>query len=243
MTKPFLIVSDTHLGAVPDETERRFRAFLDHAGSDASGLLINGDLFDFWFEYRSVVPRRHYRVVAALRDVIEGGIPIWFVAGNHDAWGGSFLRDEVGLTLLEGPVEMELMGRRALIAHGDGVGTGDLRYRALKRFIRHPVTVGAFRALHPDLGARIAERVSSTDQKKADAPDSRSRADFIRDWGTEQLRRRPELDMVLAGHAHIPEVLEVEDGRHFVNSGDWIHHYSYISIPDVVGPPELLYWP
>lgn len=241
MSKPYLIVSDIHLGAVPEETERRFRRFLAHVAGAASGLLVNGDLFDFWFEYRTVVPAQHYRVLAALRDVVEAGVPISFVGGNHDGWGGSFLRDEVGLTMLEGPVEMEIGGRRALVAHGDAVGEGDLGYKALRRVIRHPVTVGAFRMLHPDLGARIAARVSTTEEKAAGSDDSLSRASAIRKWATGVLRERPELGMVIAGHAHHPEVLEAEPGRYFVNSGDWIHHFTYVELA-AGEPPRLLTW-
>src|SRR5688572_5055615 len=148
--RPFLIVSDIHLGAVPSGTERAFRAFLAHVAEHSSGLLINGDLFDFWFEYRSVVLREHYRVLASLADVVERGLKVWFVGGNHDAWGGSFLREEVGVELVVGPVEMQLAGRRTLVAHGDGVGKGDFKYRAMKACIRHPAVVGMFRQLHPD---------------------------------------------------------------------------------------------
>lgn len=242
MTKPFLIVSDIHLGAVPVETERRFRAFLAHAAASASGLLINGDLFDFWFEYRSVVPRKHYRVLAALRDVVESGVPTWFVGGNHDAWGGSFLSDEVGLTIIQGPTEMEIGGRRALIAHGDAVGHGDLGYRLLRRAIRHPLTVGAFRLLHPDLGARIADRVSSTEEKAHGESGAKHRAEPIRAWGVAALRSRPELDLVVTGHAHLPEILEVAPGRHYVNAGDWVTHYTFVELPAVSGTPRLVTW-
>lgn len=122
--KPFIVVSDTHLGAVPPATERRFREFLDYAASEASGLLINGDLFEFGIAYRSVVLREHVRVLAKLADVVESGLPVYFVPGNHDylEWYGNILRDDVGLTLLPDPVVMEIAGRRALITHGDTVG-------------------------------------------------------------------------------------------------------------------------
>src|SRR5215211_1640097 len=170
---PYLIVSDAHLGAVPRATEAAFRDFLAHVPGAASGLLINGDLFDFWFEYGTVILREHYRTLAALATVVEAGVPVTFMGGNHDAWAGSFLRDEVGIALLDGPTELELAGRWTLVAHGDGVGRGDYKYRALKRFIRSPVVVGAFRVLHPDLGTRIA-RIASTTEHKADTGDAHS---------------------------------------------------------------------
>jgi UDP-2,3-diacylglucosamine hydrolase len=241
--RPFLVVSDIHLGAVPPATERAFRGFLSFAADTASGLLINGDLFDFWFEYRSVVLREHYRVLAALADVVERGLPVWFVGGNHDAWGGSFLRDEVGVQLVSGPVEMELAGRRTLVAHGDGVGAGDLKYRALKACIRHPAIVGAFRQLHPDWGSWIAGRVSTTDAKSrfSDAM-AAGRARYIRDWAVATLKADPALELVIAGHSHVPLVEEVEPGRFYANSGDWIHHRTYLMLQEGGTAPELRSW-
>lgn len=243
-SKPVYIVSDIHLGAVPPATERAFRRFLDHAAEHASFLLINGDLFDFWFEYRHVILAEHYRVVAKLRDVVEAGVPVAFVGGNHDAWAGPFLRDEVGIALHQGPVEMTLAGRRTLVAHGDGVGRGDLKYRALKRLIRNPVTVGAFRALHPDWGRRIAGLASSTEHK-ADTGDraAAGRAAFIHAWALERMRTDAGIDLVLAGHAHRASRTEVEPGRFYVNSGDWLNTFDYVVLPSAAGPPELRHWP
>ena len=241
--KPFLIVSDTHLGAVPPETERAFRRFLLEAGATASGLLINGDLFDFWFEYRTVIPRKHYRVLAAMADVVEQGVPVWFMGGNHDAWGGSFLERDVGVTVLHGPTTLQMAGRKALVAHGDGVGSGDLGYRALKRVIRHPLTVGAFRLLHPDWGTWLATRVSTTHEKAEPADTSGlSRAAPIRAWARERLLLEEDLDLVVAGHAHVPEIDEIAPGRFYVNSGDWVRHRSYVELPADGSAPVLRSW-
>jgi UDP-2,3-diacylglucosamine hydrolase len=245
MAKPTYIVSDQHLGAVPASTERAFRRFLDHAASEAGALLINGDLFDFWFEYRSVILREHFRVVAKLADLVDAGVQVTFIGGNHDAWAGSFLRDEVGIDVRIGPVEMELGGRKALVAHGDGVGTGDYKYRALKRVIRSGLAIGAFRRLHPDWGRRIAEMASSTEHK-AQTGDlrARGRAAFIQAWAETVMRERPELDLVVAGHAHMATLLEVSPGRFYVNSGDWIgRDWTYVVLPVGGGAPEVRVWP
>ena len=243
-SKPVYVVSDIHLGAVPATTERAFRRFLDHVAESASLLLINGDLFDFWFEYRHVILAEHYRVLAKLKDVVEAGVRIAFVGGNHDAWAGPFLRDEVGIELHEGPLEMTLGGRRTLVAHGDGVGRGDLKYRALKRMIRNPLTVGAFRTLHPDLGRRIA-LLASTTEHKADTGDAaaRGRAAFIEAWALEQMRADPGIQLVLTGHAHVASLAEVEPGRFYVNSGDWLTTFDYVVLPPGGAPPELRQWP
>lgn len=240
--KPVYVVSDTHLGAVPRETERAFRGFLEHVAQDAGGLLINGDLFDFWFEYRHVILREHFRVVAKLAEVVDAGVKVWFVGGNHDAWAGSFLRDEVGIELLDGPVVLALGGRRTLVAHGDGVGRGDFKYRALKAVIRHRASIGAFRILHPDLGRRIAGMASSTEHKAGGDQAARGRAAYIRQWAVEQLQADPTLQLVLAGHAHLASADEVEPGRWYVNSGDWLNTFDYVVLPPGGGAPELRVW-
>ncbi len=245
MPKPAIVVSDVHLGAVPRATERAFREFLDFAAGNASELVVNGDLFDFWFEYRTVVLREHYRVVARLADVVEAGLPVTFIGGNHDAWTGDFLEEEVGIRVLRGPVETTVAGRKALVAHGDGLGKGDLKYRALRAVIRHPVSIRAFRALHPDFGMRMA-MLASTTEHKADTGDAaaRGRARFIEEWAAEQLGGTTDVEMVLAGHAHVPSVSEVAPGRFYANSGDWIRHFTYLVVhPEPGTPPELRRWP
>jgi UDP-2,3-diacylglucosamine hydrolase len=244
MSKPVYVVSDTHLGAVPESTERAFRGFLRHAADAASFLLINGDLFDFWFEYRTVILREHYRVLAALKDVVEAGVPVAFVGGNHDAWAGAFLRDEIGIALHEGPVEMTLGGRRALVAHGDGVGRGDLKYRAMKAVIRSRPAVWGYRILHPDVSRFITAAASSTEHKAGSGDaGARGRARFIEAWARERLVADPALDLVIAGHAHVPAVVEVAPERWYANAGDWIRHFSYLSLPEGGGAPELRFWP
>lgn len=242
--KPAVVVSDIHLGAVPAATERAFRRFLAWCAGNAGQLLINGDLFDFWFEYRSVILREHYRVAAALADVVEAGVPVTFVGGNHDAWGGSFLRDDVGIDVVDGPVVMDLAGRKTLVAHGDGVGKGDLKYRALKAVIRSRAAVLGFRALHPDLGRRIALLASSTEHKADGGSDEqgKGRARFIAGWAAEQMAADPSLDLVLTGHAHVPSLTEVAPGRWYANSGDWIRSYTYLVLPPGGGPPEMRTW-
>ena len=240
--RPAYVVSDIHLGAVPEATERAFRSFLRHVVVDASELLINGDLFDFWFEYRSVIQAEHYRVLAALTELREAGVRIRFLGGNHDAWGGTFLRERVGIEILREGEEIEIAGRRALVVHGDGMGRGDLGYRVLKRIIRNPVSIGLFRILHPDLGSRVASLVSMTEAKQGTpAMANPERAAELRSWAIEQLKARPDLDLVLAGHTHTPLLEEAAPGRYYVNTGDWINHFTYLVLAPE-GPPELKVW-
>jgi UDP-2,3-diacylglucosamine hydrolase len=239
MAKLDYIVSDTHLGAVPPATERSFLAFLRGISGDARSLLINGDLFDFWFEWGDVIPSRHYRILAALADIVDAGIPVTMIGGNHDAWGGRFLREQVGIALHNGVIRVEYGGRPALIAHGDGLGKGDVKYRMLKAVLRSKPAVWGFRALHPEIGMRIATGVSSTEQKHHKDHASSTRAQFLEHWAREQLAADASLGWVICGHSHVPVLMEIEPGRYYINSGDWIAHRTYVTI-DEAGVPRLL---
>lgn len=234
------IVSDVHLGAVPDATERAFVAFLRAEAPHMRSLLIPGDLFDFWFEWGGITVGRHFRALAAIADVVDAGVPVRMIGGNHDAWGGRFLREEVGIDFRDGPIRLPLGGREALVAHGDGVGSGDLKYRALKTVIRSRAAIAAFRVLHPELGLRLARGVSTTEGKHGGESD-RGRAAYIRRWAVEQLETDPTLGLVVCGHAHLPEVHEVRAAAHYLNTGDWLHHHSYAVLRDGE-PPKLLRW-
>lgn len=226
-----LIVSDAHLGAVPQENERAFHAFLDRVPELAADLLVNGDLFDFWFEYRSVILRRHFATLRRLSELVEAGVGVRLVGGNHDAWAGGFLRDEVGLDLLEGERAMDLRGHRAWVAHGDGLGGGDWAYRALKTVSRSAAGAAAFRLLHPDLATRLAGWMSGTEARHTAGPGAEEgRADRLARHAERLLREDPELDLVVLGHSHRPELREVEPGRYYVNAGDWIHHLTYVAV-------------
>lgn len=242
-SKPVFLVSDLHLGAVPPGTEEAFRRWLLHVKEAGSRLIINGDLFDFWFEYRRVVLSEHVRVLAGLADLVESGVPVLLMGGNHDWWGGDFLRDRIGLDFHQNPVRIQLKGKSMLVAHGDGLGTGDFGYRCLRLFLRNRLTRWLFRWLHPDLGAWLAERVSGTRKEKEAGPGplTAGRAAFIQAWASELLARDSTLDIIAAGHAHSPTVEEVSPGRYYVNSGDWILHRSYVTIGED-GAPVLHEW-
>jgi UDP-2,3-diacylglucosamine hydrolase len=240
MTKPDFIVSDIHLGAVPDSTERRFVSFLEQVGAEAGTLLIAGDLFDFWFEYGEVIPGRHFRTLAALASLVDAGMPVTMAGGNHDAWGGRFLTEHVGIAYHIDPFHIDLGGRRALVAHGDGLGRGDFKYRALKAVIRSRAAIGAFRVLHPELGLRLARSVSSTHEKSDEDLTAEGRAGFLASWAADQLNADPSLALVVCGHSHLPVLHEHSPGRYYLNAGDWISHYTYIVV-DAAGA-ELRAW-
>ena len=253
--RPFLVVSDVHLGAVSADTERAFRAFLRYAGETAAGLVINGDLFDVWIPSRRFVLRPYVRVLAQLAELVEQGLPVYFVGGNHDAleYSERVLREDIGVRVLGDPARLELGPFTALVAHGDGVGMSSGRYSkenaVLRWLLRRPVV----RSLVARLASEdwLYDRVSgwsrvpgivarhSRGEGTGPKPDARR----VESWAREQLRRFPDIDLVLSGHAHLPAWAEVEPGRFYLNTGDWIEHMSYAWLPADRGSPEIRRWP
>ena len=227
--KPVFLASDVHLGAARSGRERDFFAWLEHVGDAASRVILNGDLFDFWFEYRTGPTRGHEDVLSALRATIDGGVPVTLMGGNHDWWGGRYLREEVGVEFLQDPVVREIAGKRALLAHGDGLGTGDASYLALRAVLRSPVTRWAYAWLPPSLGDGIARGVSRTERKWDDwGEKQRARCAALASWARTRLEEDRELELVLLGHTHEPCIQEVAPGRWYVNSGDWVRNRSYV---------------
>lgn len=236
---PAIVISDVHLGGIPADREIRFRRWFAQVGDRTRHLVINGDLFDFWFEYGSVIPRGYTRTLSILASLVDAGVRIDMFGGNHDWWGGAYLEQEIGVHFHREPARIELAGRPALIAHGDGLGNGDLGYRLLKLLLRGRFTRWGFRWIHPDLGAWAARRVSRTEMRgDLEHAPSPERVLALERWARDRLLDDETLDMVLLGHTHQPERKEVAPGRWYLNSGDWIHHCTWVEIPPN-GEPRL----
>jgi len=239
-TRPVYLASDVHLGGVPAERERAFLSWLEATAEVASHVVLNGDLFDFWFEYRSGVPAGYDAVLSVLRALVDGGMPVTLMGGNHDWWGGRFLREEIGVEFLQEPVVRTYAGLRTFLAHGDGLGRGDLGYRALKLVLRSRPTRFAFGLLTPALGDRVAGRVSKTEHRwGAPTTGDRTRAASLEAWAVAKLESEPDLDLVVLGHTHVPRLREVTRGRWYANAGDWVYHGSYLVLREGE-PPSLL---
>ena len=232
MERSTVIISDAHLGAAPAQNEAALMEFLAAVPDISEDLLINGDLFDFWFEYGTVVLSRYFQVLRTLSDLVDSGIRIRMLGGNHDSWGGRFLEGEVGIELIDGPARIQVGGRHAYVAHGDGLGGGDWGYRVLKSVIRSRLARAAFRQVHPDWSAGMIRLVSRTESRhgRPDDPSSNRRSAHLRELATEILESDPSLDLVVFGHCHQPELLEVAPGRHYLNAGDWLHHCTWAEV-------------
>ncbi len=220
-------VADAHLGAEPRESEaareERLHEFLNGLPGRATSLYIVGDLFDFWFEYRTAIPRRHFATLAALRHLHDAGVALTYLTGNHDFWLGSFLSEEVGIETGSGPVVLETQGRRVWLHHGDGLIAGDLGYRVLRRVLRNPVSIALYSLLHPDLGIPLAHLVSRWSRgSRGEKPLEAERL-----WREIATPRFAEgFDAVMVGHFH--HVYERrEAGRELFLLGDWLNRFTY----------------
>jgi UDP-2,3-diacylglucosamine hydrolase len=222
--------------------ERAFAKWLELAGAEAGLVFLNGDVFDFWFEWKSVIPRGYTRILAAMARIVDSGVPIHLMGGNHDWWGGRFLTDEIGVVFHREPVRITLAGRRCLVAHGDGLGAGDWRYRALKRVLRGRPTQWAFRWIHPDIAVQIARAVSRTEvHEGGPSQGAVRRAGALERWARDVLLESEDLDLVVLGHSHVPRKVEVATNRFYVNAGDWLTSGTYLVLEDGA-PPALVSW-
>jgi UDP-2,3-diacylglucosamine hydrolase len=223
-----VVVADAHLGQVPHATEAAFHNFLEAVPDLGDALLINGDLFDFWFEYGSVIPRKHFPTVTKLSALRARGIPITFVGGNHDRWGGEFLKQDLGIAFYGGEAELDVAGRRAFVAHGDGLTEQHWSSALMHRVTRHPMTIAVFRALHPSFGFWIADKLSGA---LADHTKDRAVLDGAAAAQAQYARRllesRRELSLVILAHTHRPTVETLPDGRAYLNPGAWLDGGRY----------------
>ena len=196
---PCLIVSDAHLGAAPPEAEQSLLRLLDLARIEAKSLVLNGDVFDFWFEWKQVMPRTGFRTLAALAALRDSGVPITWIAGNHDCWGGETLSRDVGVDYHIGPWSGSIGGWNTLIEHGDGLrDVEDAPYRRLKRVLRNPVAIWAFRnLLHPDWATAVAKRSSHTSRNMR----PRDGGEGLKRVALDRLGADPMLDLCLRPYA------------------------------------------
>jgi UDP-2,3-diacylglucosamine hydrolase len=225
--KRLYFLSDVHFGIGTPEVEatklRRFLALTREIADQGEHLIIAGDLFDFWFEYRSVVPRGSHAILAALEALTSRGVAITYVVGNHDFAAGNVFRRDLGVQVHTTDIELECEGRRIAVHHGDGLAQHDGGYRLLKRLIRSRVALCGFRILHPDLGFGIA-RLFSRSSRDYTSTKFYGESDGMRD----DARRRIEAGahVVVMGHRHRPVLERIGNGT-YVNLGDWLSHFTY----------------
>jgi UDP-2,3-diacylglucosamine hydrolase len=224
---PCFVLSDVHLGPAPAEAERTLLALLERARTEARSVVLNGDVFDFWFEWRHVMPRAGFRVLAAIAALREAGVEVLWIAGNHDCWGGEILTHDVGVTYHTGPWRGALGGWSALVEHGDGLrDREDAPYRRLRTVLRNPLAIRLFRWLHPDLATRIALRSSHTSRNMR----PRDGGEGLKRVAIERLAADPSLQLYVYGHTHAPMLGTAEGGGAYANPGAWMDEPTFLRV-------------
>lgn len=229
LESPCYIVSDAHLGVASAEIERSFVSFLRGLAGQARSIVINGDLFDFWFEWKTVIPRRSFRALAALADLSDAGVEILWVAGNHDCWGGEILREDVGVDYIVGPWAGTIAGWNVRIDHGDGLRYREDRgYRMIRPIMRHPLAIKAFRLLHPDWASSLALGSSTASRVHRARDEGRG----LRNYAKQQLENSPGLELLVYGHSHVATLERMGSGGVFGNAGSWLDAPTFLKLTD-----------
>jgi UDP-2,3-diacylglucosamine hydrolase len=227
-----VLAGDAHLGRGSSQAEEAFLAFLDTVPRLGDGLVVTGDLFEFWFAYGRVVPRRGTRVVAALAH-LRRTLPVLLAGGNHDRWAGSFWREQLDIEFAPVEGRFALNGRPALVVHGDGITETHWSAAVLQRILRHDATVACYRAIHPDLGLWMVDHLSGWLGDRERTPEEIAASAALQEaWARTRLAADPSLHLLVMGHTHRPAVVEIEPGRLYVNPGAWFDGYRYAIVGD-----------
>ncbi len=231
MERTTVVVSDAHLGVRGQEGYKDFQRFVEKVPEIGGHLLINGDLFEFWFEYRSVMPRHAFRTVAALARLVQDGVQLTVLGGNHDRWGLDFWPNEVGAEFYRGSAVLDLTGWTAYVAHGDGLVERGLWPRLLHSVTRLRLAEAAFRAIHPDLGFRIAKLFSNRLADKGPTGQALDRVAATQFQLARQiLNNRGNIELVIFGHTHAARNERLGERKRFLNPGAWCAGQRYATI-------------
>jgi len=231
--KKVYFLSDFHLGA-PNEVESRKREdrlvrFLQDARKDAGIIFIVGDIFDFWFEYKTVVPKGFVRILGTLAQIADEGIQLHIFTGNHDLWMQDYLSKELNAKLYFEPQTFTIQNKQFLIGHGDGLGPGDEGYKRLKKIFTNPICQWLFRWLHPDAGIQLANYFSRKSRAKTGNADELFLGED-KEWlilYTKEKAKTMAVDYFIFGHRHYAIDLKISDKSRYINLGDWIRLNTY----------------
>ena len=233
IAKKIYFASDQHFGAPTSEAsfprEQKFVAWLTQIQHDAEAIFLLGDLFDFWFEYKTVVPKGFVRVLGKLAEIRDSGIPIYFFVGNHDLWMHDYFEKELSIPVFFDNQEFTFNNKTFLIGHGDGKGPGDLGYKRMKKVFVHPISKWIFRWLHPDLGVKLAQYLSVKNKLISGDADVKFLGEE-NEWLVKYAKRKLETkhyDYLIFGHRHLPMIINVGQNASYVNLGDWIGYFTY----------------
>ncbi len=231
--KKIYFASDFHLGA-PDavtslKREKLLVKWLDEIKTDAQEIYLVGDVFDFWFEYKTAVPKGFVRLLGKLAELADMGIVLHYFTGNHDMWVFDYLPSEIGLTIYRGVLEKEYNGKQFYIAHGDGLGPGDRGYKFIKKVFANPVCQWLFARLHPNFGIRMANFWSGKSRLHTGSSDEKFLGEE-KEWlviYSKDVLQKKHIDYFIFGHRHLPLDISLGSKSKYINLGEWMNYASY----------------
>ncbi len=231
--KKVYFASDNHLGAPTTKDslprEKKFVAWLDSVKEDAAAIYLMGDLFDFWFEYKTVVPKGFTRTLGKLAELTDAGISVTYFVGNHDLWMNGYFEEELNIPVYHKPQQLLINDKAFFIGHGDGLGPGDKGFKRMKKVFTNPLAQWFFRWLHPDWGVRLAQHLSVNNKIISGEAD----AQFLgedNEWLVQYCKRKLETkhyDYFVFGHRHLPLEIDLNGRSTYLNLGDWVNYFTY----------------
>ena len=231
--KKIYFASDNHLGAPTKDAsaprEKKFVAWLDDIKQDAAAIFLLGDLFDFWFEYKTVIPKGFTRTLGKLAEISDSGIPVYFFVGNHDLWMDDYFKTELNIPVFHQPEDFVFNNKTFFIGHGDGLGPADKGYKRMKKVFTNPFFKWLFRWVHPDIGMRIAQYLSVKNKLISGDDDAKflgEENEWLAQYSQKKLEEKHR-DFFIFGHRHLPLEIELNPSSKYINLGDWIGYYTY----------------
>jgi UDP-2,3-diacylglucosamine hydrolase len=231
--KKIYFLSDFHLGAPNAQVslirERKIVQFLDEIKHDAQQIFIVGDLFDFWYEYKKVVPRGYVRILGKLAELTDSGIDIHFFVGNHDMWMNDYFQKELNIPVYFEPKTFEFNNKKFMIGHGDGLGPGDAGYKFIKKIFRNKICQFVFGILPPYIGMGIAHYFSNKSRSREDSNIEvflGEENEWLLTYSKEVLQKE-HFDYFIFGHRHLPIDFSLNENSRYINLGEWINYNSY----------------
>ena len=232
MTKDKIyFASDFHLGspnlAESHKREKLIVQWLTEIEKDAKAIYLVGDIFDFWFEYKTVVPKGFVRLLGKIANLTDNGTPVHLFVGNHDLWMKDYLETEIGVSIHHRNIIIEEGNKKLFVGHGDGLGDGDYLYKLLRKIFTSKVCQWVFARLHPNLALTIAHIWSRGSRKSGEeATFISNEKEILFGYCQEQQKLNP-VDYYVFGHRHLPLELKVDDKAKYINTGDWLQHFTY----------------
>jgi len=221
-------LSDIHLGIDTEQPshirEQALISWLHTVKEDATAIYIVGDLFDYWFEYKSVVPKGYFELFTTMKSIVDGGVKITYLTGNHDLWHYGYLSSHIGIQVVSGPIIETYDSHKFYLAHGDGIGKGDVGYKLIKAILTNRFCQKLFGAIHPTLGLPLMKYMSKRSRISHGTNDDVAHRHH--DFCKEELTQHADIDFFIMGHLHHAETTVIKTAI-YVNLGDWTSLYTY----------------